>query len=75
MITADQIPPEVMEAGAKLLAATNGWKHDNAVDICKPVVLEIIAAAIAAWPGMEQRVWWNPGGPQIILPLPQEPDA
>ncbi len=53
MLKAEQVPDEVVEAALKK----------------RGLMREAIADAINAWPGMEERVWWNPGGPQITLPL------
>jgi hypothetical protein len=39
---------------------------------CRSMARAACLAMLKAWPGMEERVWWNPGGPQITLPLPKE---
>jgi hypothetical protein len=70
MIRADQIPPEVVEAAAKELAYTNGWRNQQGIEVCKPVVKDIIAAALSAWPeGFTDTLEVRQ---TIILPLPQE---
>jgi hypothetical protein len=66
VITADQIPDEVVEAAARTLAGSAqlnlmAWNaHARAA----------IAAALNAWPDMEVRPTFNPS--RIILPLTQE---
>lgn len=83
MIKPEQVPDEVVEAAAKELAHTNGWRNQQGVEVCKPVVIDIIAAALNAWPGikLENLCGWVMDGPDlpyveetasIILPLPQE---
>jgi hypothetical protein len=76
MIRPEQIPDEVVEAAAKVIADANGWREKHSVSICKPVAVEAIVAAINAWPGanvfpgMQRGFTETP--PHLILPLPQE---
>jgi hypothetical protein len=69
MIRADMIPDEVVEAAAKELAYTNGWRNQQGIEVCKPVVKDIIAAALSAWPDVGLSQFHEHA---IILPLPQE---
>jgi hypothetical protein len=72
MITAEQIPPEVVEAAAKTLAGSAqknlmAWEaHASAT----------IAAGLAAWPGVNEAEVETPDGSKwlqsIILPLSTE---
>ena len=50
MIDPKQIPDEVVKAGAKELAHTNGWRSPQGIYACEPVARDIVAAALAAWP-------------------------
>lgn len=77
MIRPDQIPDAVVEAAAKELAHTNGWRNQQGIEVCKPVALELIAAALNAWPGLEYRAdvafpAFGHGPKGIVLPLPQK---
>jgi len=67
MIKPEQIPDEVVGAAAKSM----GWTSAIALPQDKLRFKGHIAAAIAAWPGMECRPTFTPS--QIILPLTQEP--
>jgi hypothetical protein len=70
-ITADQIPPEVVEA---FEAATPGWHWLWNIN---PSIAEALAAALAAWPGTQIITEGEPGREhsEVVLPLPQEPRA
>lgn len=72
MLKPEQVPDEVVEAAAKELAYTNGWRNQQGIDVCKPVVLEIIAAAITAWPGAAvcHYTIGDDEGYEMVLPLP-----
>ena len=65
MIRADQIPPEVVEAGrvAWLESASDYSRLDDSIRAA-------IAAAINAWPEMETRPTFYPT--RIILPFLKE---
>ncbi len=71
MLKPDQIPDEAVEAAAKELAYTNGWRNQQGVEVCKPVVKDIIAAAINAWPGVS-RLHRDCDKPHVTLPLTHE---
>ena len=67
------IPPEAVEAAAKELADTNGWRNEQGVYACRPVAEAILRAGIAAWPGVhvfDRKVECE--GDYVNLPLPQE---
>ncbi|MEN6302275.1 MAG: hypothetical protein ABFD96_06080 [Armatimonadia bacterium] len=72
-----QIPDEVVEAAAKELAHTNGWRNQQGIYVCEPVARDIIVAALSAWPGASRKqsnehvALFNPD-PALILPLPKE---
>ena len=81
MITADQIPNEVVEAASEVMAAEEGnlapaWTYEKTARAA-------IATAINAWPGMEQLAEtsiWIAGGDvhlpaRINLPLSPEGGA
>lgn len=74
MIRSDQIPPEVVEAAAKELAYTNGWRNQQGIDVCKPVARDILYALLSAWPGVTTTSWFENGTRKAVLniPLPQE---
>ena len=65
MIRAEQIPPEVMKA----------W-HTHCADNLATTYEEALAAALAAWPGMQRRpsgayyaIVWDA---HLVLPLPDK---
>jgi hypothetical protein len=69
MITAEQIPDEVVEKARDAMLHDDGWN---------PPLMTVriaLAAALAAWPDMVERFF--PNDPTrasgIFLPLPQEP--
>ena len=83
MIRADQIPPEVVEAAARVLCDSYHGLPSIADRLWGDFVDDArasIAAALSAWPGVK---YTGPSGggisqeplqaPFIILPLPQEP--
>ena len=76
MIKPDMIPNEVVEAAAKELAYTNGWRNQQGVEVCKPVVIDIIIATLNAWPGMQHKPYWefrtHEKHTELILPVPQK---
>jgi hypothetical protein len=55
MINPEQIPDEVVKAGAKELSHTNGWRSPQGIYACEPVARDIVAAALNAWDGAEVR--------------------
>ena len=59
MLKAEHIPTEVVEAAAKELAYTNGWRNQQGIDVCKPVARDILAAALSAWPGAQEKPYWE----------------
>jgi len=74
MVDPKQIPDEVVEAAAKELAYTNGWRNEQGIAVCEPVARSIIAAALAAWPNNIFDHQYRNGRDynSLILPL-QEP--
>jgi len=83
MINTAQIPPEVVEAAARVIADANGWRDEQGFKACVPVARAAIAATINAWPGvkLENLCSWVMDGPDlpyveetasIILPLSTE---
>jgi hypothetical protein len=72
MIKPEQIPDEVVEAAAKVIAEANGWREKNSVSICKPVAAEVLAAALNAWEGAEVMTYWSRPERWVKLPLPKE---
>jgi hypothetical protein len=73
VITAEQIPDEVVEAAAKELAYTNGWRNEQGIAACEPVARDIIAAALNAWPGVCVRTQFRPDPNQGWKHLKTEP--
>ena len=78
MIKPEQIPDEVVEAAAKAAyenQRTRKWDRCGYVgqQQLRRDARAAIAAAINAWPGMEERPTFEPS--RIILPLLQEGDA
>lgn len=71
MINTAQIPPEVVEAAARVIADANGWRDEQGFKACVPVARAAIAATINAWPGMTHMEPDLANG-IIILPLPQQ---
>jgi hypothetical protein len=86
MITAEQIPDEVVEAAAKAAylksieanaGSVNDW-DDPAAKAEKQELLDVIRAALAAalnaWPEMVERHFPNDPTrvPGVFLPLPKE---
>ena len=66
------IPPEAVEAAAKELADTNGWRNEKGIYACRPVAEAILRAGIAAWPGMFYHTARPDEEACIFLPLPKE---
>lgn len=69
MITADQIPDEVVEAAAMAFAyhegytwGSSGLDHDAILETARAA----IAAALNAWQGVDRYLG------AVVLPLPQE---
>ncbi len=70
MIDPKQIPPEVVEAA---LRAYSG--NSCECSSCRKAVIRTIAAALAAWPGMEfDPAMCERGKDFIILPLKEARD-
>jgi hypothetical protein len=71
MIDPAQIPDEVVEAAARAR-----WRCAKPTEWEKETCRLIIAAGLAAWPGMidarEDFERWGLGGNHLILPLPQQ---
>ena len=65
------IPTEAVEAAAKELADTNGWRNEKGIYACRPVAEAILRAGIAAWPGMWHIKAIDFEG-KVILPIPTE---
>lgn len=88
MIRAEQIPDEVVEAGARTICVGDGRDPEQLVylpvasgdrprrierwNAYKEEARAAIAAAINAWPGAEVAAWYH-ADQTLILPLPQEP--
>ena len=66
------IPPEAVEAAARELADTNGWRNEKGIYACRPVAEAILRAGIAAWPGSEPLRRKNGQGKGVFLPFPKE---
>jgi hypothetical protein len=65
MIKAEQIPPEVVEAGSNLVLSSGFRLHPDEVHA-------VIAAALAAWPGADTIGAVGLMKPSLILPLTKE---
>jgi len=72
----DQIPPEVVEAAARaMIESSPSLNWDNMPwfhSIWLKEARDAIAAALAAWPGInhDSQAWRGYGGEVLILPLP-----
>ena len=80
MLTAEQIPDEVVEAAAKAASEDRGydWEmHPNFHKAFRRMATAAIRAALEAWPGSRHSKGYNTFFEgyfdHIILPLPQEP--
>lgn len=85
MIDPSQIPDEVVEAAA--IAIIEAFRNSDCDTGqcssyryriegkcgCREDARAAIAAALAAWPGVEMRPTFNPS--RVILPLPKEPST
>ena len=65
------IPPAALEAGARAIADTNGWRDEQGVNACIPVARAAFLAIVENWEGglTDQSL-----GP-IILPLPPQENS
>lgn len=77
------IPPEALEAAAREICIGMGSNPDalscdgsgRLVWMCwKAEARAACLAMLKAWPGMEWKLYWR-SLDEIILPLPQEPEA
>lgn len=81
MITADQIPDEVVEAAAEAVCDAEFWAGEwkklhpdsNEAKVYCKQARAAIAAALNAWPEAWTSKEMIGGQPYLLLPLPQEP--
>jgi hypothetical protein len=67
MITAEQIPDEVVEAFDRVFLEErkSGWTLDT-------TYRHALAAALNAWPGVWEYTYHDDGSLALILPLPKD---